>query len=147
MVQDTEERFVVFRLGEHEYGVPIMDVHTVERVTPITRVPRSPEYVMGIINLRGEVVPVINLRRRLGLPDREIDEKTHIVVVWIDGENVGMLVDELSQVLPIPSSQIEEAKDIIGNVENPYLRGVGRADDRMITLLDLRRVFGLEATA
>lgn len=136
----TETRLVVFKLAEEDYGVNIEQVHTVEKVMPITRVPRAPHFVEGVINLRGEVVPVISLRKRLGLPEKPIDESTHIVVVLVDGQMTGMLVDEISQVLTLPVDSIQPAEQVIGGIKTGYLQGVGKWDDKLIVMMDLKRV-------
>ncbi len=136
----SDNRLVVFKLAGEDYGVNIEQVHTVEKVMPITRVPRAPHFVDGVINLRGEVVPVVNLRKRLGLPEKGIDENTHIVVVVVDGQMTGLLVDEISQVLTLPEAAIQPAEQVIGGTRTGYLQGVGKWDDKLIVLMDLKRV-------
>lgn len=135
-----EQRLVVFRLAGDDYAVPIAGVHTVEKLMPITRVPRAPQFVDGVINLRGEVVPVVNLRRRLDLPEKAADENTHIVVVLAGEQLVGLLVDEISHVLSLPHDAIQPAAQVVGEENRNYISGVGKWEDRMIVLVDLERL-------
>ncbi|NLY54243.1 MAG: purine-binding chemotaxis protein CheW [Firmicutes bacterium] len=137
---ESEVRLVVFRLADEDYALPIEGVHSVERIMPTTRVPRAPHFVDGVINLRGEVVPVINLRRRLGLPAIENNEDMHIVIALAQEQLVGLLVDEISHVLSLPKTAIQPAEQVIGETNRNFLRGVGKWEDSLVVLLDLERV-------
>ncbi len=139
-----EQRLVIFKLAGEDYAVPIAQVHTVEKMMPITRVPRAPFFVEGVINLRGEVVPVVNLRKRLELPDRMPDEDTHIVVALAGDQMVGFLVDEISHVLSLPAEAVQPAAQVIGDANRHYISGVGKWEDRMIVLVDLERLIDPE---
>ena len=135
-----EERFVVFRLVGEDYAIPIAGVHTVEKIMPITRVPHAPQFVDGVINLRGEVVPVINLRRRLGLPEATDCVDAHIVVALAGEQLVGLIVDEISHVLSLPQTAIQPANQVIGESNRNFLLGVGKWENGLIIVLDLERV-------
>ncbi len=135
-----EERFVVFRLAGEDYAVTIAGVHTVEKIMPITRVPKAPDFVDGVINLRGEVVPVINLRRRLGLPAATDDVESHVVVALAGEQLVGLIVDEISHVLSLPSTAIQPADQVIGEANRSFIQGVGKWENGLIIILDLERV-------
>lgn len=143
-VHSEEERFVVFRLAGEDYAVTIAGVHTVEKIMPITRVPRAPEFVDGVINLRGEVVPVINLRRRLGLPAATGHIEAHVVVALVGEQLVGLIVDEISHVLSLPSTAIQPADQVIGEANRSFILGVGKWENGLIIILDLERVVDTE---
>jgi purine-binding chemotaxis protein CheW len=135
-----EERLVVFKLAGDDYAVPIAGVHTVEKMMQVTRVPRAPHFVDGVINLRGEVVPVVNLRRRLDLPEKATDDNTHIVVVLAGEQMVGLMVDEISHVLSLKADAIQPAAQVVGEENRNYISGVAKWEDRMIVLMDLERL-------
>ena len=139
-----EQQFVVFKLGEEEYGVDILQVQTIERMLDITRVPNAPEFVEGVTNLRGMVVPIIDLRKRLGLPEIEPTEETRIITIKMNEVLVGMIVDSASDVVKVPESAIEPPPSIIGGVESTYLEGVAKLDKRLLVLLKLSEVLKKE---
>lgn len=143
--RERQEDFhiVIFSLGE-EYGVRISEVYEIVRVEGITRVPNSPPYMEGVINLRGKILPVLNLRKRLNLPLRDIDKESRIVVTEITGKVIGLLVDRVSQVLKVPASFVENAPEEVLEVETDYITGVGKLDSRLIILLDLERLLRRE---
>jgi purine-binding chemotaxis protein CheW len=128
---------VCFRLGEEEYGVDIGGVQEINRMMPITRVPRAPAFMKGVINLRGQLIPIIDLRLRFGMPSVEPTKSTRIVVVEIGHSRVGMIVDGVSEVLKLPVEHIEAAPDMITDAEAGYIKGVGKFGDRLIVLLEL----------
>lgn len=133
------EKYLVFALGEEQYAVDILKVREIVRMTHITPLPHSPPFVRGVINLRGRVIPVIDLRARFGLQPREYTERTCIVVVEPHGSPVGMAVDEVLEVAAIAPEQVDPPA-----VQGPCLRGVARCDGRVRLLLDLERVCSLE---
>lgn len=135
-----EEQLVVFQLAGETYGVDISCVHEIIRMQAITEVPRTPEFVEGVINLRGRIVPVIDLHKRFGLPQQEETQNSRIMVVEVAGVTVGMIVDSVSEVLRLPASSIEPPPAVLAGVDVAYLRGVGKWQDRLIILLDLNRV-------
>lgn len=137
-------KFVTFYLGAEEYALPIAQVQEINRVIEITRVPNSPEHVMGVINLRGKIVPVIELKHRLKLDQTEITKESRIVVVEVGPKVLGLMVDRVSQVLNIASEQIEDPPEEVVQVDENYIKGVGKIDDRMIIMLDLGQIIGRE---
>jgi purine-binding chemotaxis protein CheW len=128
---------VCFRLGEEEYGVDISQVQEINRMMPITRVPRAPAFMKGVINLRGQLIPVVDLRLRFGMLAVEPTKSTRIVVVEIGHSRVGMIVDGVSEVLKMPIEHIEPAPEMITDIEAGYIKGVGKFGERLIVLLDL----------
>ncbi len=135
------QQLVTFRLGEEEYGVDILKVHEIDRMMDITEVPNAPSCIEGVINLRGKVIPVINLRKKFNLPPREADERTKIVVVDI-GTSAGMIVDSVSEVLRISSDIIEPPPPMASGTGSEYIRGVGKLQDRLLILLDIEKLLG-----
>ncbi len=138
------KQFVIFKLGDEEYGVNILQVKTIERLMEITRVPKAPDFVEGVINLRGEVVPVIDLRKRFELPERTNTDNTRIIIVSIEGITVGMIVDSATEVLQISEESIDPAPSIIGSIDSDYIDGVGKIDGRLLILLNLKKVLKSE---
>ena len=137
-------QLVGFHLGDEEYGFEIQRVQEINRIVEITRVPRTPDFVMGVINLRGKVIPVINLRERFGLPPKEADKDTRIVVVEIQNKILGIMVDAVSEVLRIPASTIEPPPDIVTGVDAAYIEGIAKLPERLLILLDLDKILSRE---
>jgi purine-binding chemotaxis protein CheW len=131
---------VSFKLGPEEYGVDIAQVQEINRMVAVTNVPRAPVFMEGVINLRGQLIPIIDLRTRFGMPRAEHTKNTRIVVTEIGTKRVGMVVDSVSEVLRLPLEAIEPAPDMITGVDTEYIRGVGKMDDRLIILLDLAKI-------
>ena len=134
-------QLVIFQLGGEEFGVDIMQVQEILRMPEATRIPQSPEYVKGVINLRGKIIVVINLDTRFGMQTKEIDDDSRIIVAEV-GENImGMIVDSVSEVMRLPTSSIESAPEIVASkIGAEYIKGVGKLEDRLLILLDLERV-------
>jgi purine-binding chemotaxis protein CheW len=133
-------QLISFAVGDEEYGLDLLRVKEVIRVTEITRLPRCPAFVKGIINLRGDVIPILDLRERFGLASREQTAATRVIVVDVDGRLVGLTVDSASQVLRLPASQIEPPPPIIGGLASEYVIGVGKVDGRLIIIINADRV-------
>ena len=142
-IADSETQLVVFDLASEFYGVDIGDVREIIRMQSITRVPGAPPFVEGVINLRGSVVPVVDLRKRLDLTLTEQTQETRIVVVDIAGRDVGVIVDGVTEVLRIPLSSVEPPSSMIANVDSDYLRGIARLEGRLIILLDLSKALAM----
>ncbi len=141
---DEMLQLVSFKLGGEEFGVDIMQVQEIIRMQNITAVPNAPDFVEGVINLRGRVIPIIDLRKRFGLEGKEHDKATRIVVVKVDDITVGLVVDEVSEVLRIPANTVEPPPPIVAGVESDYIKGVGKLDDRLLILLDLSKTLSRE---
>ena len=143
-----ERQLVVFDLNEEAYGVDISQVREIIRMQEITRVPRAPEFIEGVINLRGKVIPVVDLRKRFSMPSTERTEEHRICVVDVDGQDIGMVVDAVTEVSRIPSSSIEPPSSVITTDDSEYLTGIVKTDDKLIILLDVAKVISdSEATA
>jgi purine-binding chemotaxis protein CheW len=138
-----ELHLVTFNLGE-EYGVPISQVQEIVRVGGITMVPNSPSYMEGVINLRGRVLPVLNLRKRLNLSVREMSNASRIVVTEIGSKVIGLLVDAVSHVIKIPADLVEPAPEEVLEIDTDYITGVGKVQERIIIMLDLERLLKRE---
>ena len=143
--QDDELlQLVTFSIGEEEFGVNILKVQEIIRTMEITKVPRSPDFVEGVINLRGKVIPIIDLRRRFGLAPRPEDKDTRIIVIEINSIIVGFVVDAVSEVLRIPASTVGPPPPVVAGVESDYISGVGQLADRLLIMLDLDRLLSSE---
>ena len=139
-----ERQLVVFQLGAELYGVDIARVHEIIRLQTITRVPRAPSFVEGVINLRGKVIPVVDLRRRFGLPTAEHTRATRTVVVEIGDQVVGIIVDSVSEVLRVNTSTVEPPSPVVAGIDSEYLHGIAKLPERLVILLDLDRVLARE---
>ena len=139
-----ERQLVVFELAAELYGVEIARVHEIIRLPAVTRVPRAPAFVEGIINLRGKVIPVVDLRRRFGLPMADHTRASRIVVVELGDQVVGIIVDGVSEVLRVNTSIVEPPSPVVTGIDSEYLQGIAKLPDRLVILLDLDRVFAVE---
>jgi purine-binding chemotaxis protein CheW len=135
---DVDEiQLVVFELADESYGVEISRVQDINRMQEITEIPHAPESVVGVINLRGRVIPVVDLRTRFGMPGAEHTKSTRIVVVQMGEEPIGMIVDAVSQVLRIPTKVIEPPSPVLTSLDSRYLLGIAKLEDELVILLDL----------
>lgn len=140
-------QWVTFRLGDEMYGINVMQVQEVLRLPEIAPVPGAPGYVIGIINLRGNVVTVIDLRNRFGLPSTESDDASRIVIIEAEDQVIGILVDSVAEVVELRSSDIETAPNV-GNEESArYIQGVSSRGNQLLILLDLNKLFSDEEKA
>ncbi|OUM96960.1 MAG: chemotaxis protein CheW [Thermobacillus sp. ZCTH02-B1] len=136
-----ELKVIVFSLAGEQYGIEVDKVRTIERMMPVTRVPKTPPFVKGVINLRGVVTPVIDLRGRFGLPEAETTENSRIITVQVNDIEVGFIVDSANDVIDIDSDKIEAPPEVVGGVKAKYLRGVAKLDDdRLLIMLNLVEV-------
>lgn len=142
-----EERMqlVSFNLADEEYGVEVLRVREIIRMPNITRVPNTPTFVEGVINLRGKVIPIISLRKRFNLDSADIDGRTRIMVMELGSELTGFVVDSVAEVIRISAGEIQPAPPVIaGGIEQEYLAGVVNREDRLLVLLDLNRLLSHE---
>ena len=142
-----EDQLVVFMLAKEHYGMRIAVVESIIKMQPITAVPRAPVFVDGVTNLRGRVLPVIDLRKRFGLPAEESTKDTRIVVVEMNGTLVGMIVDAVSEVLRVPVESVEPPSPIVTTVDSAFITGIAKVGERLIILLDLEKVLSPEEKA
>lgn len=140
-------QLVSFKLGNEEFAVDILKIQEINRMIEITKVPKSPDFVEGVINLRGKVIPIIDLRKRFGMEVTEHTKNTRIVVVDIDNKVVGLIVDGVSEVLRLPASTVEPPPPIVAGIDAEYINGVGKLEDRLLILLELEKVLSQEEKA
>jgi purine-binding chemotaxis protein CheW len=137
----VEMKVIVFTLAQEEYGIEVDKVRTIERLVPITRVPKTPAFVKGVINLRGIVIPVIDLRGRFGLPETELTENSRIIIVAANELEVGFIVDSANDVLDVMSDTVENPPEVLGGIKAKYLSGVAKiGEKRLLILLNLAEV-------
>lgn len=141
-VEVENKQYIVTKLGTEQYGIDISYVDNIVRMTRITRVPKSQHYFKGIINLRGEVIPVMSMRLKFGLTDDEITNSTRIIIIKLedlDG-SIGILVDEVKEVVALSGDEVEKPSNSSNNEKAKYLLGVGRSNDTLISLLNMQNV-------
>lgn len=134
------KQYVVFKLGNEEYGIDIQKVQIIERIQNITRVPKSPYFIKGVINLRGEIIPVMCLRSKFGLQEDDYNDETRIIIVEIEDSKIGMIVDQVKEVLQISSQAIENVQGFTSDINFNYIQGVGKVNDHIVTLLNLKNI-------
>lgn len=136
-----EVKVIVFALAHEEYGVEVEKVRTIERMQPMTRVPKTPEFVRGVINLRGVVTPVIDLRGRFGFPESDYTDNTRIIIVAVKDIEVGLIVDSANDVIDVDTDCIDDPPEIVGGIKAKYLRGIAKiTEERLLILLNLEEV-------
>jgi purine-binding chemotaxis protein CheW len=135
---------VSFQLGSEEYGVDISQVQEIIRMVEITHVPRAPKFMEGVINLRGQLIPIIDLRTRFGMQRIDATKSSRIIVTDIGNKRVGIVVDSVSEVLNIPIENVEDAPEMVAGVGTEYIQGVGKMGERLIIMLDLTMVISGE---
>ncbi|MBN8234472.1 chemotaxis protein CheW [Halobacillus kuroshimensis] len=138
------QKVIVFQIQDEEYTLPVQTVGSIERMVPITRVPGARSFVKGVINLRGVVTPVIDLRERFGFEPAPETEQTRIITVTIEDMNVGLIVDAANDVLDLQDDLIEPPPEVVGTVEAAYIHGVAKMEDRLFILLNLEKVLDKE---
>lgn len=135
---------VIFQLNDEEYGVDVQQVQSIERLLHITRVPKMPDFVKGVINLRGVVTPIIDLKERFSIEMTEYTNSTRIIIVQVEDKEVWLIVDAANDVIDIPADKIEQPPEVVGRIESDYIRGVAKLDERLLILLNLNKVLNAE---
>ena len=139
------KKFLVFRLGNEEYGIDIHKIATIiEKNMNIARVPKTPRYLKGVINLRGEIVPVVSLRLKFGLSEDVFGDETRIIIIKMEDMSIGLIVDSVAEVLELDEETTESMANITGELSFDYISGVGKVNGRIITLLNLEKLVTLE---
>lgn len=140
--QEVDEilQLVSFKIGNEEFGIDILKVEEIIRIISITKIPNAPEFIEGVVNLRGRVIPVVNLRTRLGFERKEFDNQTRVIVVEVNGSTLGFIVDSVREVLRIPKSITEPPPALTTSINTEYITAVGKLEDRLLILLDLEKV-------
>jgi len=136
----NELKVIVFQIQEKEYGIFVQEVKSIEKVVHITRVPGTAKYIKGVINLRGVVTPIIDLRSRFNMEEVEVDDHTRVIISSKNNVDVGLIVDAAQDVIDITEDQIEPAPEVVGGVESKYIKGVAKIGKRLVMLLDLEKV-------
>ncbi len=143
--EDKSIQLVSFSLlNEVEYGINILSIYEILQVIDITRLPNTPSFIKGVINLRGNVIPVVNVRARFGYKESDITEDSRIIVVGINGKLVGLLIDKVYQVFRIPLKDINSPSELIEGISAEFIQGVGRMKDRLIIILKLDSMLFME---
>jgi purine-binding chemotaxis protein CheW len=142
-VSDHSIQLVVFRLGQEEYGVPINFVKEIIRKPDITHLPNAPEFVLGVINLRGQILPILSLHERFRISGA-VEGETKVVIVDYGGLTVGMEVNEVSEVLTLPGDRISPAPPMATTIDSGFIMGVGKLQDRLLIILDVERILSDE---
>lgn len=145
MAANITNKYVVFKLENEEYGIDILKVKEIKEMLRITRVPKSPSFVRGVVNLRGEVIPVIDLRKKFNLQTSSDSETTRIIIVVVDEITVGLIIDASSEVLEIDKELIEEPPSTIGSIDHSFIHGIGKVGERLIILLDASKIISTNA--
>ncbi|MEK4494167.1 chemotaxis protein CheW [Ureibacillus sp. FSL W8-0352] len=140
VVEQESIKVIVFQLMDKEYAIPVSQVQGIEKMMHITRVPRTEKFVKGVINLRGVVTPIIDLRERFGLPSSENTESVRIIIVQYDDMEVGFVVDSANDVIDLPVNSIEPQPEVVGVIEEAFISGVAKIDNRLLILLHLDKV-------
>ncbi len=142
-----EKQLVIFELGLENFGIDIASVEGIVKLQEITKIPQSPDYMVGITNLRGSVLPVIDLQKRFGMPPQEKTNETRIMVANVEGVKIGMIVSAVSEVLTIEDKVIEPPPPMVSNINSEFIIGVAKIDKRLVILLDLAKVLNAEEKA
>lgn len=142
----AEEHLVIFTLDTEHYGVDISEVWEINTMLEITRIPQAPDFIEGVINLRGQIVPIMDLRKRLALPAKSYDRDTRIMVIQTAGNRLGLIVDSVREVVKVPQDVIEPPSQLTSLVEDSYLRGIAKQEQYLIVLLDVQRLLDDQET-
>ncbi|MBS4539869.1 chemotaxis protein CheW [Clostridium sp. D2Q-11] len=141
---EVENQYVIFRIHNDSYAIDISMVKTIEKVEDFTRIPNSEGYIKGVINLRGEVIPVIDLKKRLGIGEIEINENSRVIITYRDEIVVGLLVDASSEVVYLQKDEIDNPPNINESEDYNYIKGIGKKNDKLILIIDLDRILDIE---
>jgi purine-binding chemotaxis protein CheW len=145
--RETMHQFLTFALGQEEYGVEILKIQEIKGFSQVTPLPNAPAYVKGVLNLRGTIVPIVDLRKKFHLPDVELTQFTVIVVVQVLGKTLGFVVDAVSDVLTVTGDAIQPTPDLHGQVDTSFLNGLAQTGDKLVILLDIDKVLTTAETA
>jgi len=137
----SEQQNVIFKLDKVEYGIDILQVSEIVKMQAITKMPNTPAYMDGVINLRGSVIPIVDLKVKFNLERKEKDGHTRIIVVNVKNMTLGIIVDEVAEVIRINNEQVDDSSNISAQINDDYIHGVAKVDNRLIILLDLEKIF------
>ena len=137
------KQYIVFGLGEEQFGIDSLNITTIDRLKTITRVPKTPNYIKGVINLRGDIIPVMDLRARFNLPAAEETEETRIIILKLEEISIGVIVDEVRQTIQLGEEDIESTTSLINSAAADYILGIGKVNGEIITLLNFEKLVKL----
>ncbi|SEN58001.1 purine-binding chemotaxis protein CheW [Amphibacillus marinus] len=142
MVEVTEAylKAIIFQLNDEEYAMPVELVGSIERMMHVTRIPGAPDFVKGVLNLRGVVTPILDLRKRFGFEEKAYTDSTRTIIIHYNQINIGLIVDAAYDVVDIPKDRIEAAPEVIGGMHIDYISGVTKHEDRLLILLDIDKI-------
>ena len=143
-VENENLKVIIFQLQDEEYALPVEYVSAIERVHPITRVPGTAKFIKGVMNLRGIVIPIVDLRLRFGMEEKELTDQSRFIIVTINELQVGLIVDAASDVIDLPKAKIEPNPEVVGQVSVDYIDGVAKIDERLFVLLNLEKILTSE---
>jgi len=138
------KQYITFTLDKEKYGLDVMEINSIERMSVITRVPKSEDFVMGVINLRGDIIPIINTRKKMGLPSKSYDEQTRIIVVRVQDYCIGIIVDNVLEVLDVSEDDIQERKEIFEERKDEWIAGVIKMESEIVLILDLKKLLNID---
>jgi purine-binding chemotaxis protein CheW len=146
--QESSEllQLVSFKIGKEEFAVDILSVQEINKMTQITKVPNTPDFIEGVINLRGRIIPIVDLRTRLGLEKKEHDKDTRIIVVELENSTTGFIVDAVNEVIRIPVGVTEAPPELVSGIDSEFIKSVGKLDDRLLILIDLNKILSITET-
>jgi len=139
-VAQTMQQYIVFKLDEQLYGISIQNVQIIEKMKPVMRVPKVATCIKGVMNLRGEIIPVVSLRDQFKLEEKQCTDKTRIIIVKLEEAMVGLIVDEVKEVIEIENAQVEVVQNIQGKMKTSHILGVGKVEENIVTLLNLTNI-------
>ena len=145
VIAEQELQLVIFRLAKEEYGLPITKVQEINRLVPITKLPQTPVFMEGIINLRGRIIPVVDLRKRFGLEVSDYNDDSRIIIVEVNGQTVGVIVDAVAEVVRMPAANVEPPPPSF-ILDAKYIQGVGKLDGRLLILLEIDQILTSQET-
>ncbi len=140
IISTTENQLILFSLGKGYYAIPIENVFEIKKIQEITVVPKSPKYIEGVINLRGNVVPIINLRKRFGMELVEFSKKNKIIIVEVGKRQFGLIVDAVAEVIVLNNDQVESTLPTSSGLKAEFIKGIGKLVDKLIIILDITRI-------
>ncbi|PKR77675.1 chemotaxis protein CheW [Halalkalibacillus sediminis] len=141
---ENVSKYVLFQLDDERLGVNINQIHSIERVPGLTKMPEAPEFVKGIVELRGEITTIVDFKQMIQGVDTDLTQETRILICQLDGLKIGLLVEAAKEVVDIPADQLEEPPKMVGGLKKEYINGVAKLNDRLIILVDLDRIFSKE---
>lgn len=136
----TERQYVIFKLNEEEYGIEITNVKEITEYKQVNRIPNVSDFIEGIVNIRGDIIPIINLKKKFDIEEKGLTKDKRVIIINLNKKLVGFIVDEASQVLRIAEEDIEDASKILTGMDRRFIEGIGKIDEKIIVLIDLKEV-------